>query len=103
MLKLIMLAALTSLAGVSSVSALPAPSPMNAGTQASLPELLLVQDRRAERRDGDMRRGDDRRRGYIPGRRYNSAPHGWNRYGNRRPGNWRNRRCIMVGPIWFCP
>jgi hypothetical protein len=39
---------------------------------------------------------------YVPGRRYRSAPHGWHRY-SRRPGNWRTRGCILVGPIWFCP
>ncbi len=103
MLRMIVLAALTSLFGISFVSALPVPAPVNAVNKSSLPEFLLVQDRRSERRDGDMRRGSDSRRIYIPGRRYNSAPHGWNRYGNRRPTNWRHRRCIMVGPIWFCP
>ncbi len=39
---------------------------------------------------------------YVPGRRYATAPRGWNRYG-ARPGNWRTRGCVMVGPIWFCP
>jgi hypothetical protein len=39
---------------------------------------------------------------YVPGRRYNSAPHGWRRYG-ARPGDWRMRGCVMVGPMWFCP
>ena len=103
MLKIIVLATLTSLFGISAVSALPVPSPMSGVSQSSIPELLLVQDRRPERRDGDMRRGSDSRRTYIPGRRYDGAPSGWSRYGNRRPGNWRTRRCIMVGPIWFCP
>lgn len=57
----------------------------------------------------DDRRGNNYRRGYrdgrqlyTPGRRYNNAPGGWNRQG-RRPGNWRSRGCILVGPIWFCP
>lgn len=45
---------------------------------------------------------DHRRPRYVPGRRYHSAPHGWHRYG-RRPGNWRHRGCVLVGPVWFCP
>lgn len=39
---------------------------------------------------------------YVPGRRYSAAPRGWHRYG-ARPGNWRTRGCVMVGPVWFCP
>ena len=103
MLKIIMAAALTGLVTISSASAVPAPLPMTVAQQLPMPELLLVQDRRAARRNDGLRQGGDRRQIYTPGRRYNSAPNGWNRYGNRRPGNWRNRRCIMVGPIWFCP
>ena len=102
MLKIILLAAVALLVA-SPASALPVRSPMNGITQSSMPEPLLIQDRRSDRRDGDIRRGNDNRRSFIPGRRYNSAPNGWNRYGNRRPGNWRSRRCIMVGPVWFCP
>ena len=43
-----------------------------------------------------------RRHHYTPGYRYRSAPHGWHRY-RARPGNWRTRGCILVGPVWFCP
>jgi Ni/Co efflux regulator RcnB len=39
---------------------------------------------------------------YVAGRRYRSAPHGWHRF-DRRPGDWRARNCVMVGPVWFCP
>jgi hypothetical protein len=39
---------------------------------------------------------------YRPGGRYSSAPRGYRRYG-ARPHNWQARRCIMVGPVWFCP
>jgi len=39
---------------------------------------------------------------YRPGGRYSSAPHGYRRYG-ARPHDWRARRCVMVGPVWFCP
>ncbi|CEG07850.1 hypothetical protein BN961_01256 [Afipia felis] len=39
---------------------------------------------------------------YRPGGRYSSAPRGYRRYG-ARPHDWRARRCVMVGPVWFCP
>jgi hypothetical protein len=44
---------------------------------------------------------DDHRR-YRAGQRYRNAPQGWHRY-DRRPGDWRARRCGQVGPVWFCP
>jgi len=39
---------------------------------------------------------------YNPGGHYKHAPHGWRRY-DRRPGDWRTRGCVIVGPIWWCP
>lgn len=39
---------------------------------------------------------------YRPGGRYSSAPRGYRRYG-ARPHDWRARRCVMAGPVWFCP
>ncbi|ACI93041.1 hypothetical protein OCAR_5920 [Afipia carboxidovorans OM5] len=39
---------------------------------------------------------------YRPGGRYSTAPRGYRRYG-ARPHDWRARRCVMVGPVWFCP
>lgn len=27
---------------------------------------------------------------------------GWHRY-SYRPRGWRDRGCIAIGPIWFCP
>jgi hypothetical protein len=39
---------------------------------------------------------------HSPGSRYSKAPPSWHRY-KQRPGNWRTRGCIIVGPIWFCP
>ena len=39
---------------------------------------------------------------YRPGGRYSSAPRGYRRYG-ARPHDWQARRCVMVGPVWFCP
>jgi hypothetical protein len=43
-----------------------------------------------------------RRHSFTPGGRYNSAPRHWHRY-HTRPGNWRTRGCIIVGPVWWCP
>ena len=102
MLKVILPAAIASMIAMSSALALPLGSPMESVQQSAAPGLVLAQDRRPDRRGDNVRRDDDRQR-YTPGRRYNSAPPGWNRHGNRRPGDWRTRRCIMVGPIWFCP
>lgn len=42
------------------------------------------------------------RNGYRAGSRHSRAPRNWRRYG-ARPGNWRTRGCIIVGPIWYCP
>jgi hypothetical protein len=39
---------------------------------------------------------------YTPGSRHSKPPKYWHRYG-KRPGNWRTRGCIIVGPVWFCP
>jgi hypothetical protein len=51
---------------------------------------------------GDVRHERRGHSNFVAGRRFRSAPHGWHRYG-RRPGDWRTRGCILVGPIWFCP
>lgn len=40
--------------------------------------------------------------GYRAGSRHSRAPRNWRRYG-ARPGDWRTRGCIIVGPIWYCP
>lgn len=70
----------------------------------------------AQPKHGDHHHGSDHRRPaphrmvpshgrhqhYRPGYKYRTAPHGWHRY-SRRPGDWRTRGCIIVGPVWFCP
>jgi hypothetical protein len=97
MLKAILPAVFVSLVATSSAGAL-STSPTTGLDQMGSLGLNQVQ----WRPDGDMRRGDDRRR-FTPGRRYDNAPPGWRRHGNRRPGDWRTRGCILAGPIWFCP
>ena len=57
---------------------------------------------RTHRRRGPAVSRDDRSRHFSPGARYRNAPAGWRRYG-ARPGDWRTRGCVMVGPLWFCP
>ncbi len=42
------------------------------------------------------------RNGYRAGSRHSRAPRNWRRYG-ARPGDWRTRGCVIVGPIWYCP
>lgn len=42
------------------------------------------------------------RNGYRAGSHHSRAPRNWRRYGSR-PGDWRTRGCIIVGPIWYCP
>ena len=44
-----------------------------------------------------------RRHSYTPGNRYNSAPKNWRHHYDRRPGDWRTRGCVIVGPVWWCP
>ena len=99
-IKMLLPAAIASLIALSSAQAVPVSAPAEGARGATAPALTLIDDR-SDRRN-DVRRGYDRRSQYTPGRRYKSAPSGWNRY-DRRPGDWRSRRCIMVGPIWFCP
>ncbi|MDO9425345.1 MAG: hypothetical protein Q7T93_00765 [Methylobacterium sp.] len=77
--------------------AVAAPAAPLAAAPATESLLLGVQYR--QDRD-DYRRGD--RRSFRAGQRYNDAPRGWRRY-DRRPNDWRSRRCGQVGPVWFCP
>ena len=89
-MKIILPAAIVSLVAATSAWAQPPASPL-----PGLSPLGLTQV--AERdRDNDRHR-------YTPGRRYDKTPSGWHRHGSRRPGDWRTRGCILVGPVWFCP
>lgn len=66
-------------------------------TVAASPNSTAVQ-----KADYKTRKFRHKRQRYTPGGRYNKAPSHWHRY-NSRPGNWRTRGCIIVGPIWWCP
>jgi hypothetical protein len=43
------------------------------------------------------------RRGRVYGRHhhYRHPPRGWHRY-HSRPYGWRERGCIVIGPLWYC-
>jgi hypothetical protein len=101
MIRYIVPAALLTLFAAPSAMAVPvAPSSISEAASADA-AIIHIQDRRGRDHRGSAR---DHRPGprFTPGGRYRSAPQGYRRYG-ARPGNWRTRGCILVGPVWFCP
>ncbi|MGD9805297.1 MAG: hypothetical protein AB7E81_14060 [Hyphomicrobiaceae bacterium] len=68
-----------------------------ASSTSELP-LLTVQHRPDHRRG---HRSPPPRR-WVAGNRYDRSPPGWHRH-SKRPGDWRRRGCVIVGPVWFCP
>lgn len=82
---------------VSAASAAPV-APLNGVS----PHVPVVDAQYRHRDDYRYRRHAPPPPRYRPGYRYRSAPHGWHRY-DRRPGDWRRRGCVIVGPVWFCP
>lgn len=88
---------------VSAFAVSPASAAPIASQPAAIESPIVLAQAHRDRGPGHgaaPRRGGPQR--FVPGRRYGSAPHGWHRYG-RRPGDWRTRGCVMVGPVWFCP
>lgn len=57
--------------------------------------------RMLRKRDRHWDRGWRRGHRHWDDRRYRKY-RGWNRYYSR-PYGWRDRGCIAIGPIWFCP
>jgi hypothetical protein len=100
--KALIPAAIASFMAFAPAHAAPISATSGMSYSASSAELLQVADRDRDGIPNRFDNRDNRKRVYVPGRRYDRAPNGWNRYG-RRPGDWRSRRCIMVGPVWFCP
>ena len=89
------LASVLMVSGMALSPALAAPAAAPAAIdQAATTPLVQVQYHHDDHGHGGPR--------YVAGRRYHSAPHGWHRF-DRRPGDWRARNCVMVGPVWFCP
>lgn len=100
LIKSIIAAIAFSLLAVSSASAFtPASSAVNSKMLAA---SSLIEAQYRPHRPHVSRRHVRRAPRYTPGRRYSAAPRGWHRY-HARPGTWRNRGCIMVGPFWYCP
>ncbi len=98
MLKYAVAAAALLAAPLSSAAAAPAGSA--AVSAGAMPAIQLV-DHRGPRRPSHAHRPAPRPH-FRPGGRYRSAPHGWRSY-RTRPGDWRTRGCVLVGPLWFCP
>jgi hypothetical protein len=78
--------------------ALPA-SPVSGADTVTASEIIQVRDRGHHHARPHARH---HRPAYRPGGRYSTAPRGYRRYG-ARPHDWQSRRCVMVGPVWFCP
>ncbi|MDQ8730886.1 hypothetical protein [Bradyrhizobium sp. LHD-71] len=100
MYKSILAALAIAIAGVTAASAMPASLPGQA-TVSVESDVIQVQHRHHHHRR-DIHRPRHHHHGFVPGRRYRSAPPGWHRH-HARPRDWRTRGCIMAGPIWFCP
>lgn len=71
----------------------------SAGTTKEATSSQVEQVQRGDRRWRSHRKY--RRHGHRH-RHYRGAPRGWRRY-SYRPYDWRDRGCIIVGPVWFCP
>ena len=93
-MKILHLAAALAAAATIGLSAASAAPVSGSAVAPSASTIVLAQYHHGDRHGG--------RPHYVPGRRYHTAPHGWHRYG-RRPGDWRTRGCVLVGPLWFCP
>jgi hypothetical protein len=83
--------------GVAATSASAMPLSAQNGLSKSADAVVL-----ADYRDNKKRGWNKNRRHYAPGSRHKHGPKNWHRY-NKRPGDWRTRGCIIVGPVWWCP
>jgi hypothetical protein len=91
-------------ATASAASAMPAAQAGHAGEavrgySSTAVEHVDYKDRRRMMHKRDRHMGNRHR--HWDDNRY-SQYRGWHRYGSR-PLGWRNRGCVAVGPIWFCP
>jgi hypothetical protein len=106
MLKAIPIAAVLSLAALAPAGATPATTPLasgNAATQLQLPPVEIVKvgyDKKKARRH--YRHHHRYARRHYRRHHYRHPPRGWHRY-HHRPYGWRNRGCIVIGPLWYCP
>jgi len=98
MMKIALAASVLLVAGIGSASAAALPKSDFSGASAS--GIVEVQHRDRDRHNRARRPAPPPR--WVPGRRYDRSPPGWHRQ-HRRPGDWRRRGCVTVGPVWFCP
>jgi len=97
-LKAIALSAAVAVLAATSANATPISSAKGLQKPADGVELAAVRKKVIIKRD----RVGPRPFKYRPGYRYRNAPPNWSRY-DGRPGDWRTRGCVIVGPVWFCP
>ncbi|HMN37481.1 MAG TPA: hypothetical protein PKD49_07180 [Hyphomicrobium sp.] len=90
--------AVLSATAASAAPAIPAEQLRSAAANQS--PIVNVRDFDQERRHRKWKR-HDRRHHHHYDRRYDRY-RGWHRY-SHRPHRWRDRGCVVVGPIWFCP
>lgn len=103
MLKYILSAAAISLMAVAPASAMPAAPAglVQAVDGTGVVEKVQRHGRRdSERWDRRHSRRDSSR--FRAGERLREPPRGYRRYSSR-PSYWRDRNCVMAGPVWFCP
>jgi hypothetical protein len=101
MMKYLAPAIFASFFAIAPASAMPA-SPTTGLDRAAASSIVHVQYHGHHHSGRHDRRHGVRGPVYRPGGRYSSAPRGYRRYG-ARPRDWQSRRCVMVGPVWFCP
>ncbi|MFC7052848.1 hypothetical protein ACFQI3_09140 [Hansschlegelia quercus] len=100
MLKTLTVALVAALPISTASVAMAAPAASPSGLHATTIQLV---DLRRDNHRNDKRHVDrSPSHRFTPGQRYRSAPRGWRSY-RGRPGDWRTRGCILVGPLWFCP
>jgi hypothetical protein len=83
-------------AGFAATSASAAPVSGSIGVSKSSDGIVLVDHKKGHK--NYFKHG----RHYKPGSHHKHAPKNWRRY-DKRPGDWRTRGCVIVGPIWWCP
>jgi hypothetical protein len=84
-------------AGVAATSASAMPLSAQNGLSKSSDAIVLADYKNYKKKGWNKNRNH-----YSPGSRHKHGPKNWHRY-NKRPGDWRTRGCIIVGPVWWCP
>jgi hypothetical protein len=85
-------------AGFAATSASAAPVSGSIGVSKSSDGIVLVDHKKGHKNYNKW----GKHRHYKPGSHHKHPPKNWRRY-DKRPGDWRTRGCVIVGPIWWCP